>query len=78
MATSFNTLRVSFLEQAAKLMNEHSADVADSYATLSRIYIKELREVCNVEQIRMHKDFKRTGKVLFTNLIIGLTNSLPH
>ena len=64
MATSFNTLRVSFLEQAAKLMNEHSADVTDSYATLSRIYIKELREVCNVEQIRMHKDFKRTGKVL--------------
>ncbi|CAK5085241.1 unnamed protein product [Meloidogyne enterolobii] len=67
------TLRNSFLEQAAYLLNsittspvqqeetnkKSKTTEANSYNLLARLTLREVRELCFVDQIRMHKDFKR-------------------
>ncbi|KAL7072434.1 hypothetical protein ACQ4LE_008763 [Meloidogyne hapla] len=63
------TLRNSFLEQAAYLLNSTSVqeqnnkntttETKDSYNLLARLALREVRELCFGDQIRMHKDFKR-------------------
>nr|CAD2172239.1 unnamed protein product [Meloidogyne enterolobii] len=67
------TLRNSFLEQAAYLLNsitcgdqqqeetnkKSKTTEANSYNLLARLALREVRELCFVDQIRMHKDFKR-------------------
>ncbi|CAK5120922.1 unnamed protein product [Meloidogyne enterolobii] len=66
------TLRNSFLEQAAYLLNSITCGVQqeetnkksktteeNSYNLLARLALREVRELCFGDQIRMHKDFKR-------------------
>jgi len=68
------TLRNSFLEQAAYLLNSITSPVQqqkeekqndnnkkenNSYNLLARLALREVRELCFGDQIRMHKDFKR-------------------
>jgi len=55
-----SVLRLSFLEQAAALVTSSSTSRTDAYNALSKLYVKEIRQICNVEQLRMHREFKRS------------------
>lgn len=76
---SESCLRVSFLEQAAKILIQQSKTVFDkkfllehqfimhlgkknndTLNALSKKYLKEQREICYGEQLRMHRNFKRS------------------
>uniref|UniRef100_A0A915E016 Uncharacterized protein n=1 Tax=Ditylenchus dipsaci TaxID=166011 RepID=A0A915E016_9BILA len=53
-------LRLSFLEQAARLLAVQSLIKDDIASLLSKNYVKELREISFAEQLRMDTEFKRT------------------
>uniref|UniRef100_A0A914PI08 Uncharacterized protein n=1 Tax=Panagrolaimus davidi TaxID=227884 RepID=A0A914PI08_9BILA len=54
------SLRISFLQQAAKLMAEKSKSKNDIPSLLSKLYMEELAEVRNIQQTLLSKDFRRS------------------
>uniref|UniRef100_A0A915D8D7 Uncharacterized protein n=1 Tax=Ditylenchus dipsaci TaxID=166011 RepID=A0A915D8D7_9BILA len=53
-------LRLSFLEQASRLLAVQSSEKDDIASLLSKNYVKEVREISFAEQLRMDTEFKRT------------------
>jgi RNase P subunit RPR2 len=53
-------LRISFLQQAAKLMAEKSESKNDTPSLLSKLYMEELHEVRNIHQTLLSKDIRRS------------------
>uniref|UniRef100_A0A914YSG9 Uncharacterized protein n=1 Tax=Panagrolaimus superbus TaxID=310955 RepID=A0A914YSG9_9BILA len=54
------SLRISFLQQAAKLMAEKSHSKNDTPSLLSKLYMEELNEVRNIQQTLLSKDLRRS------------------
>ncbi|KAI1701760.1 RNAse P rpr2/Rpp21/SNM1 subunit domain-containing protein [Ditylenchus destructor] len=52
-------LRMSFLEQAALLLAQQSTSIDDTPSQLSKIYVKEIREISYAELIQLDTQFKR-------------------
>ncbi|KAI1701762.1 RNAse P rpr2/Rpp21/SNM1 subunit domain-containing protein [Ditylenchus destructor] len=52
-------LRMSFLEQAALLLAQQSTSIDDTPSQLSKMYVKEIREISYAELIQLDTQFKR-------------------
>jgi len=59
-ALNESVLRMAFLEQAANLLNTQSNDASPTCGLLGNLLLREMKEVGNVDQLRMHRDFKRS------------------
>jgi RNase P subunit RPR2 len=53
-------LRISFLEQAASLLTSQNHLAMPTNDLLGRLLLRELREISYVDQLRIHRDLKRS------------------
>ena len=77
-ALNESVLRMAFLEQAANLLNTQSNDASPTCGLLGNLLLREMKEVGNVDQLRMHRDFKRSFcKRCFKNWLPDNTGKAP-